>query len=62
MVTVRFTFDRPANVSRVLIARGGPIPVGDATALGTLRTRLETLTKESNMYASHWDLSRDLKA
>lgn len=31
------------------------IPVGDATALGTLRTRLETRTKESNMYASHWD-------
>lgn len=31
------------------------IPVGDATALGTLRTRLETRTKESNMCASHWD-------
>lgn len=31
------------------------IPVGDATALGTFRTRLETRTKESNMCASHWD-------
>ncbi|KAI4473343.1 hypothetical protein M0804_015159 [Polistes exclamans] len=31
------------------------IPVCDATALGTLRTRLETRTKESNMCASHWD-------
>lgn len=44
------------------LSHGGRIPVGDATALGTLRTRLETRTKESNMYASHWDLSRDLKA
>ena len=35
----------------------GPVlPVGDATALGTFRTRLETRTKESNMCASHWDL------
>lgn len=32
------------------------LPVGDATALGTLRTRLETRTKESNMCASHWDI------
>ena len=32
------------------------IPVGDATALGTFRTRLETRTKESNMCASHWEL------
>lgn len=31
------------------------LPVGDATALGTFRTRLETRTKESNMCASHWD-------
>lgn len=46
------TFDRPP--SRAAYARAG-IPVGDATALGTLRTRLETRTKESNMYASHWD-------
>lgn len=35
---------------------GGVLPVGDATALGTFRTRLETRTKESNMYASHWVL------
>lgn len=45
LLVVRNSFDRPAN----------DIPVGDATALGTLRTRLETRTKESNMYASHWD-------
>lgn len=32
------------------------LPVGDAIALGTLRTRLETRTKESNMCASHWDI------
>ena len=32
------------------------ILVSDATALGNFRTRLETRTKESNMYASHWDL------
>lgn len=32
------------------------LPVGDAIALGTLGTRLVTRTKESNMYASHWDL------
>ena len=32
------------------------IPVGDATALGTFRTRLKTRTKASNMCASHWDL------
>ena len=38
------------------------LPVGDATALGTFRTRLETRTKESNMCASHWDLERSLKA
>lgn len=31
------------------------IPVSDAIALGTFRTRLETRTKESNMCASHWD-------
>lgn len=30
--------------------------VGDAIALGTFRTRLETRTKESSMCASHWDL------
>lgn len=64
LLVARLTFDRPANVSD---ARGnpgarGPIPVGDATALGTLRTRLETRTKESNMYASHWDLAQNLKA
>lgn len=46
LLVVRNSFDRPAN---------DKIPVGDATALGTLRTRLETRTKESNMYASHWD-------
>lgn len=56
LLVVRFTFDRPANVRVVgSCPRRGPIPVGDATALGTLRTRLETRTKESNMYASHWD-------
>lgn len=32
------------------------LPVSDAIALGTLRTRLETRTKESNMCASHWDI------
>lgn len=43
--------------------RTGWIPVGDATALGTFRTRLETRTKESNMCASHWDIfNRNLKA
>jgi len=31
-------------------------PVSDALALGTFRTRLETRTKEFNIYASHWDL------
>lgn len=31
------------------------IPVCDAVALGTFRTRLETRTKESSMCASHWD-------
>lgn len=30
-------------------------PVGDALALGTFRTRLETRTKESSMFASHRD-------
>ena len=39
-----------------------PLPVSDATALGTFRTRLETRTKESNMCASHWDLKQSLKA
>lgn len=33
-------------------------PVGDALALGTFRTRLETRTKESSMCASHWDLNK----
>lgn len=33
-------------------------PVGDALALGTFRTRLETRTKESSMCASHWDLTK----
>lgn len=33
-------------------------PVGDALALGTFRTRLETRTKESSMCASHWDLAK----
>lgn len=33
-------------------------PVGDALALGTFRTRLETRTKESSMFASHWDLAK----
>ena len=56
LVYERITSDRPTNVPRAF-ARGGPIPVGDATALGTLRTRLETRTKESNMYASHWDFA-----
>lgn len=57
LLVVRLTFDRPINVPPVNPRDygGGPIPVGDATALGTLRTRLETRTKESNMYASHWD-------
>lgn len=32
-------------------------PVGDALALGTFRTRLETRTKESSMFASHRDSS-----
>ena len=63
---VRLTFDRPANASAARALRGSrartAIPVGDATALGTLRTRLETRTKESNMYASHWDLTVYLKA
>lgn len=64
LVKVRLTFDRPVERPPPSLSecRGGSIPVGDATALGTLRTRLETRTKESNMYASHWDLSRDLKA
>ncbi|KAH0818264.1 hypothetical protein GEV33_004527 [Tenebrio molitor] len=31
-------------------------PIGDAIALGTFRTRLETRTKESSMHASHWDM------
>lgn len=31
--------------------------VSDAIALGNLRTRLETRTKESSMYASHWNIS-----
>lgn len=30
-------------------------PVGDALALGNFRTRLETRTKESSMFASHRD-------
>ena len=60
LLVARLTFDRPANVPPTPPGRPdgvarGPIPVGDATALGTLRTRLETRTKESNMYASHWD-------
>lgn len=55
-------YGSPSTGLRTSLSRGGRIPVGDATALGTLRTRLETRTKESNMYASHWDLSRDLKA
>lgn len=56
LLVVRLTFDRPTNVLPTgFSSTGGPIPVGDATALGTLRTRLETRTKESNMYASHWD-------
>ena len=36
-------------------------PICDAIALGTFRTRLETRTKESSMYASHWE-SLNLKA
>ncbi|MED6178626.1 hypothetical protein PIB30_109390, partial [Stylosanthes scabra] len=42
-------------------ARTGPYPVSGASASGTRPTRLETRTKESNMYASHWAL-RNLKA
>ncbi|EFN81375.1 hypothetical protein EAI_15392 [Harpegnathos saltator] len=48
----------PAEGARPVALRGdaelvrhpalAPIPVGDATALGTLRTRLETRTKEEN--------------
>lgn len=30
-------------------------PVGDASALGNFRTRLETRTKESSARASHWE-------
>lgn len=39
------------------VSSDGPLktPVGDAIALGTFRTRLETRTKESSMCASHWD-------
>lgn len=33
-------------------------PVGDALALGSFRTRLETRTKESSMFASHWDSAK----
>lgn len=59
-----------AGCSTWPLSRGCPrtgslerIPVGDATALGTFRTRLETRTKESNMCASHWDFfKRNLKA
>lgn len=59
-----------AGCSMWPLSRGCPrtgslerIPVGDATALGTFRTRLETRTKESNMCASHWDFfKRNLKA
>lgn len=59
-----------AGCSMWPLSRGCPrtgslerIPVGDATALGTFRTRLETRTKESNMCASHWDFfERNLKA
>lgn len=41
--------------------RTGPYPVCGATAFDTRPTRLETRTKECNMYASHWAL-RNLKA
>lgn len=46
---------RPRSaVGHVSLGQTPLTPVSDAIALGNFRTRLETRTKESSMYASHW--------